>query len=237
MEFKLDDPNEQKKPTSHAEPALADDDGYYHAPVTSAPTAIEPEKKPIQIPKFIIVFIIVAILALVLSRMPFNKKKELDTIARMPMSDIEQELGITLSENPDFVKQLSIPNGDPTGFQVYTNSSKDFGVIYYNGKQYGICFSSSKYSLYGVEIGDSESHLFLSSQETQILPDGKEPGYSYTSYFYVIEDMMKKGSTADYVMGSDGSVLVLVVNDTSNRVVNIIYYYDSNRVLKDVDFF
>lgn len=50
----------------------------------------------------------------------------------------------------------------------------------------------------------------------------------------MIEDIAQSGSIADYFLGTDGSVLVLVINDTSNRIVNIIYYYDNERILEDI---
>ena len=50
----------------------------------------------------------------------------------------------------------------------------------------------------------------------------------------MLEEMRTHGSTADYFVGADGSVLVLVINDTSHRVVNIIYYYNGEHILKDI---
>lgn len=246
MELKLDnsqsEPNEnpssddfsmQKKDVSTS---INDDDGYYHAPVTPmTPLPAEPPKKQVHIPVFVFILLAFVFIAIILKFIPFNQKTKLDEIARMPQESIEEELGLTLTENPDFVTRLSIPNNEPDGFVTYTNKKEDFSVIYYNGKQYGISFSSPNYTLFGVKIGDSESHILSAadSEQTIFYEDGS-PAYEYSTYFNMIEDMSRGGSTADYFLGKDGSVLVLVINDTSSRVVNIIYYYDSERVMKDV---
>ncbi len=253
MELKLDD-NTEFQTTEDATPSLtgsrgfsvqnepaADEDGYYHIPEKPIPAVLPPEKKTFHIPRLVIILLVLALAALILSILPINKKKSLDEIVRMSRNEMEQELGITLTADPSAVKKLSIPNGESEGFEVYTNAKKDFGVIYYNGKQHGVCFDSTRYSLFGVTIGDSESHLFQEAANADStglqLNTSNEKPYSYSYYFNMMEDMSKGGSTADYVMGTDGSVLVLVVNDTSHRVVNVIYYYNSSRVMKDVDMF
>lgn len=214
----------------------SDDGGYYHAPVQpETPIITEVPKKQFHIPTFVIVLLICAVIAIVLKLIPFNQKTALNNIVRLPQASIESELGMTLEHNPDFVSRLSIPNNSPDGLDTYTNAKESFSVIYYNGKQFGISFSDSKYSLFGIKIGDSESHL-LSGQETRggtFLEDGV-PAYEYTEYFVMLDELAKGGSTAEYFLGKDGSVLVLVINDTSNRVVNIIYYYDSQRVMEDI---
>lgn len=254
MEFKLDNLNEQSRKNENNTSAVTenkafsvqqipetDEDGYYHVPERPLPTNLPQKKKTFHIPKLVIVLLIIALAALLLTTLPINKKLSLDDIAHMSKADIEQELDITLTADPEAVKNLSIPNGEPSGFEVYSTPKKDFGVIYYNGKQYGICFDSSRYTLFGVQIGDSESHLFQEAANADStglrLNTNSEKSYSYSTFFNVIEDMSKGGSTADYILGTDGSVLVLVINDTSHRVVNIIYYYDSVRVMKDIDFF
>ena len=106
---------------------------------------------------------------------------------------------------------------------------------YRNDYQGIICFDGKKYSAYGITIGDSESHLLTKAEETKVLAGEGSTGYKYTYYFSMLDDIGQRGSTAEYFLGVDGSVLVLVINDTSNRVVNIIYYYDSTRILQDID--
>lgn len=85
-------------------------------------------------PPFIIPAVVIILLALALTLIPWHKKSSLDSIYRSSAQDIQTSLGVTLSENPDFVSKLSIPNQDPTGFNVYTTGNEDFGVIYYNGE-------------------------------------------------------------------------------------------------------
>lgn len=217
----------------------SDDDGYYHAPVQpEIPIITEAPKKQVHIPVFVIILLICTAIVIVLKLIPFNQKTSLNTIIRLPQASIESELGITLEHNPNFVSRLSIPNNSPDGLDTYTNTKETFSVIYHNGKQFGISFSDPKYSLFGIKIGDSESHI-LNGQESKdgvFLEDGNF-AYEYTEYFVMLDELSKNGSTAEYFLGKDGSVLVLVINDTSNRVVNIIYYYDNQRVMEDISIF
>lgn len=241
MGFKLDgeEQEEVQEQASSATGSMADSDGYYHASQTSEQSnpvaAATASKKAIQIPKAIIILVIAVVVALVLTLIPWNKKTALDSYLTFTRPHLEETLGITLTENPEGAALLSIPNQDYTGFLVYSTPKKDMSVIYYDGRQAGICFDGSQYSLYGMKIGDAESHLLIQAEENNILAGDDSAGYKYTKYFCMLEDMEQKGSTAEYFLGVDGSVLVLVVNDTSNRVVNIIYYYNSTRILQDVE--
>lgn len=224
---------------SSATSDMETDNGYYHAPEPiHTSSTVAPAKRTVHIPPFIIPAVVIILLALALTLIPWHKKSSLDSIYRSSAQDIQTSLGVTLSENPDFVSKLSIPNQDPTGFNVYTTGNEDFGVIYYNGQQAGICFDSSKYALFGISVGDSESHLLTQAEATSTLSgdhsSDNSAGYHYTDYFSMLEEMRTHGSTADYFVGADGSVLVLVINDTSHRVVNIIYYYNGEHILKDI---
>lgn len=235
MEFQLDDNTTEQEPLQEQE-TLADDDGYYHAPVreTPLPSSI-PTKKQIHIPTFVFIIPIILIAIWATRFLPSGQKKSLNNVVHLPQANIETELGITLAQNPSFVSKLSIPNGKADGFQTYTTSKDDFSVIYYNGQQFGISFSSRNYSLYGVSIGDSEASVFKGIEHPYgvLLEDGN-PAYAFSEHFNMLEDMSRGNSTATYFIGTDKSVLVLVFNDTTNRVVNIIYYYDAERILEDV---
>ena len=237
MGFQLDD-DTTKPDDLQEQDSLADDDGYYHAPVreTPLPSSI-PTKKQIHIPTFIFIIPVILIILLAIRFIPWGEKKSLNNVVHLPQASIETELGITLEQNPSFVSMLSIPNNKTDGFQTYTTSKNDFSVIYYNGQQFGISFSSRKYSLFGISIYDSEPHIFNGVETVNgTLQENGVPVYEYYARFNMLEDMSHGHSTATYLLGTDGSVLVLVVNDTTARVVNIIYYYDSERILEDISF-
>ena len=239
MEFKLNEEAEEKTEETGTESG-ADADGYYHLPqsdntVTRVSADTNTKTKKVHIPGFVIVLVVAVVVALILTNIPWNRKTALEPYFRLPQAELEETLGVKMTENPEGPSYLSIPNRDHTGFQVYSGPKKDIGVIYYNGKQAGICFDGKKYSAYGITIGDSESHLLTKAEETKVLAGEGSTGYKYTYYFSKLDDIGQRGSTAEYFLGVDGSVLVLVINDTSNRVVNIIYYYDSTRILQDID--
>lgn len=238
MEFRLDG-NEQEE-TQQEKPDAAASDGYYHVPNKDmamekpAVTTISESTRQVHVPKFVIFIIAAAVIALILTLVPWNKKTALDSYLRMSQTELEQTLGVTFQENAAAVKYLSIPNGDTTGFQVYSTADEGLNVIYYNGRQQGISFTGRKYSVFGIKVGDSISHLLLSNGDEQIISGEDSAGYRYSQYFNMLEDLQKSGSTSEYFIGVDGSALILVVNDTSHRVVNIIYYYDTQRLLQGI---
>lgn len=242
MEFKLGDEEnststQQKQTTYPIDEVGNDGKYYYHAPQPT-PVVAPPQKKNVGIPKIVFFIPVIVIIAVVLSIIPWNRKTSLDAIAEAPQDQIESTLGISLTENPEYLTKLSIANGDSSGFRVCTTPQADFGVIYYNQIQYGICFNNSKYSLFGFKIGDPEYKIFNEENtDSHYLTVEEGNGYAYSQYINMIDDMSGGQSTAQYMIGEDGSLLVLVINNNTKRVVNIIYYYDYERVFEGVDVF
>lgn len=238
MGFKLDGNEKedfQDEQTDGTE-SMQDSDGYYHIPQANAVQThtAQIQKQEVSISKFVIFLIIAVVVALVLTIVPWNKKIALDSYLRLTMPELEQTLGVTFTENPEAVPYLSIPNGETDGFLVYSTSNKGLNVIYYNGRQLGISFDSKKYSVYGIKVGDSISHLLIQTGDSSVLGGEDGTGYAYKEYFNMLEDLTRSGSTSEYFVGVDDSVLILVVNDTTNRIVNIIYYYNTERLLQDI---
>lgn len=242
MEFNLSDSDDQDKDMDlelQKDPSDADEDGYYHAPVKPTPTVIDvPKKKQVHISPFLFVIPVIIVVIVVLRFLPISSTKSLNTLVRQPQKQIETELGLSLNQNPGFVTMLSVPNNNADGFETYTTDQEDFSVIYYEGKQFGISFSSRKYSLFGVKIDDAEYKILKDAEGASgTIQENGSPAYSYSNSFTMVEDMGNGKSTATYLLGTDGSVLVLVFNDVTNRLVNVIYYYDSERILQDITLF
>lgn len=243
MEFKLDG---EEKTTSSApkqtsypiDEVSKENKYYYHAPQPTPVVTPPPQKKSVGIPKIVFFIPIIVIVAVVLTLIPWNKKTSLDDLATVPQAEIESTLGIKLSDNPQYLTKLSVANGNRDGIRVETTPQADFGVIYYNQIQYGICFDNSKYSLFGFKIGDPEYKIFSEENtDAHHVTIGEGTGYKFTKWFVNVDDMNGGQSTANYLIGEDGSLLVLVVNNTSKRVVNIVYYYDYERNIEGMDFF
>ncbi|MBQ8982418.1 MAG: hypothetical protein IJ079_02425 [Lachnospiraceae bacterium] len=205
---------------------------------TSTYTTPTPVKKS-ALPGWIIPAIIVVIIAIAAGSILPKKfaKHEVSSLAKLPKESIEQALGITLTEDPDYIKTLGIPDGDTTGFTAYTTDGKDFASVYYNGQPYGISFTNNKYELYGIKIGDSESHLITSSMDTYVLGADSGIGYPYTQWLEFLRNESMQYSSEYFFYGSDGGILVLHSNNTSHRIVNIQYYPNRTRYIRGVETF
>ena len=86
---------------SSATSDMETDNGYYHAPEPiHTSSTVAPVKKAVHIPPFIIPAVVIILLALALTLIPWHKKSSLDSIYRSSAQDIQTSLGVTLSENP-----------------------------------------------------------------------------------------------------------------------------------------
>lgn len=197
--------------------------------------------KKSALPGWVIPAIIVVIIAIAAGTILPKKlaKHDISTIATLPKDTIAETLGITLEENPDFVRRIGVPGDDTDGFEAYTTPKTDFAVIYYNGQQYGIIFTSNRYSLFGVSMGDWETHIVDPAMENRLLvgDSSKSSGYPLLEVSQFIHSGLEDYSSQYYFYGTDGGLVVIDFNNTTSRAVRIQYYYDRTRYLKYVDSF
>lgn len=191
-----------------------------------------------SLPSWVIPTIIVAIIAVAAGIILPRKlaKHDISTIAKLPKDTIAETLDITLNENPDFVSKIGVPGNDTEGFEAYTTPNNDFAVIYYNGQQYGVIFTSNRYSLFGVNIGDWETHIVDPATENKLLvgDSSKHSGYPLIEVTQFIHSGVEDYSSQYYFYGTDGGLVVIDFNNTTSRAVRIQYYYDGTRYLKHV---
>ncbi len=130
---------------------------------------------------------------------------------------VEQSLGVTLSKDPDMVKEIfAYTEGQIT---VDGNSEIGVGIVYINGNQIGLHVNSKEYGIYGVKKGDT-----VVGVETNMT-------YEYEECFEVINDLMEGNSTSTYYYNRrNNDCLVVTSNDVSNRVVAITYFNNLSRV-------
>lgn len=243
MKLQLDQSSDSSQDSplhaSNFEQDFANEPPIIEEPIYTTSTTVPAKtKKQFHIPGFVIV-LAVLIIAGLMAKIFIPKLYEttdITNIAKAPKETMESELGISLNESESFVNSLGIPNKDTTGFQAFTDDGNNYGLIYYNNQQYGVAFNNKKYSIFGIKIGDSESNLIMNSEENSTLAADSGIGYSYSSYFELIQEGVQYSSDY-YFIGTDGSILVLKCNNNTHRVVCIEYYYDKTRILKDVDIF
>lgn len=194
-----------------------------------------------SLPGWVIPTIIVVIIAIAAGIILSKKlaKHDISTIATLPKDTIAETLNIKLNENPDFVSKIGVPGNDTEGFEAYTTSNNDFAVIYYNGQQYGVIFTSNRYSLFGINIGDWETHIVVPASDNKLLvgDSSKSSGYRINNVSQFVHTGVENYSTQYYFYGADGGLVVIDFNNTTSRAVRIQYYYDGTRYLKHVDSF
>ena len=133
--------------------------------------------------------------------------------------DIEKGLGVKLEDAPEKVKSIhQYSNGT-----ISVSSNGDISVIYINGVQKGVKIDNKKYSMFGIKINDDGNKL--QSKMT----------YDYTNYFEVLNDIYSGKSTTDYYYNKEkNDCFVIIINDTSGRVVSMTYYNDFETISQNL---
>lgn len=153
--------------------------------------------------------------------MDFVNPKVTDVTPYLNMTkpEIEETLDISFSSSPDMVKKIyGYTNGKIT---VDGNSDNSIGIVYIDGKQVGFHLDNRRYGMYGIEIGDS----FLNVED--------KITYEYERQYEVLTDIGQGASSATFYRNySKGDCLVVVVNDTSGRVVALTYFSDGKKAME-----
>lgn len=163
--------------------------------------------------KWIITIVIVVMLVKAFNNYVHPETTDISYLASKSKAEIESEMGYPFSKAPDMAKKIyAYTNGEVT---VDANSENGIAIVYIDGKQVGIHTDNRLYSMFGIKLGDGEM-----SVEDVIT-------FEYDKSFEVLNDMYGGSSTATffYNHGTD-ECLVVVINDTSNRVVALTYYKD-----------
>lgn len=134
----------------------------------------------------------------------------------MSKYELERTLGVSLSDKPNMVKKIyQFTDGKIT---VDGSEKNDIGIVYIDGKQSGLHTDNRIYSMYGVKIGDVA--LYLKDNIT----------YPYESVYEVLNDIGQGSSTATFYQNfTRNDCLVVVVNDTSGRVVALTYFSNGKK--------
>lgn len=166
--------------------------------------------------KWVILICIVVIAGDAIYNFIFPEVTDVTPYLKMDKSDIERNLGIALSDSPNMVKKIyAFTNGEIT---VDGNEENNIGIVYINGKQSGLHTDNRIYSMYGVNIGDAVISL------------GDKITYPYENVYEVLNDIGQGSSTATFYQNfTMNDCFVVVVNDTSGRVVALTYFSDAKK--------
>lgn len=151
----------------------------------------------------------------------FPEVTDLTPYLTMSKYDLERTLGVSLSDKPNMVKKIyEFTEGEIT---VDGSEKNDIGIVYIDGKQSGLHTDSRIYSMYGIKLGDAA--LYLEDNIT----------YPYERTYEVLNDIGQGSSTATFYQNyTRNDCLVVVINDTSGRVVALTYFSDGKKATEQL---
>ena len=139
-------------------------------------------------------------------------------VARMlPMSEskIEKELDTSFHEDNSLIGEVT--QFPESGMHVMTDGH--LNIVYENNVKVAVNTSSRKYKFYGIGINQPQ------------IENSKRMSYNYDGVFQRTEDTLSGISdTYYYYNRKKNDCLAITVNSTSNRVVNLTYYCDFERI-------
>lgn len=170
--------------------------------------------------KKLIKWIIIILLA-VIGVKAFNnfvnpETKDISYLAAKNKSEIQSELGCTFTPDAGIAKRVYVyTKGELT---ADSNSQEGISILYIDGEQVGIHTDNRIYSMFNIAIGDA------------IISVQSNTTFTYDDHFEVLDDLYGGSSTATFYYNStSGECLVVIANDTTNRVVALTYYKDGRR--------
>ena len=151
--------------------------------------------------------------------MTSSSGKDITDKLTMTEEELSKDMGVTFEENADKVRSIyQYSNGTVT-----VKSAEDLNIVYINGKQVGINTTSRKYRFYDIGINDP-------NQTVQ-----KKTSYKYENYTTVLSDVI--GGNSDvyiYYNTQNNDCLFLIISKNTNRVVNMTYYTDCDKVMENL---
>lgn len=137
-------------------------------------------------------------------------------------SVIASELKVSFQDDPESVRKI---HQYSKGI-VTVKSADEISIVYIDGRQAGVHVEGMDYTMFDVQVGDSEKHAY------------DNMSYPYDDFLSVIDDMAE-GKTTTYFYYSEkrNDCLALTVNDTTNRIVAMTYFRNYAKVTETLDKF
>ncbi|SNU07124.1 hypothetical protein SAMN06297422_11129 [Lachnospiraceae bacterium] len=170
----------------------------------------------------VIGFIVIPIIVLgVLLFKKFDPEKKTDVteIVRYDEDRISQELGLSFIKSDYYTPRVRVLPEEI----VFARADKGFAVVYINNKRAGIFFDGTKYTLYGLSVGDYCGDDF----------QGLEFKYDQ---FYMDEVKYHAGRKEYYYLyNTNTSECMIVTLDSKEKtVIELGYFYDYHQILRTV---
>ncbi len=171
--------------------------------------------------KWFIVIAIVVMLVEAFNNFVNPETEDIVYLANKTKAEMESTLGCSLSQNDTMASRIyAYTEGELT---LDWNSDEGFGIIYIDDKQAGIHTDNRLYSMYNIKIGDP------------VIGVKDDITFSYDENFEVLDDLYGGSSTATfYYNNTRKDCLVVIANDTTNRVVALSYYTDGKKATEQL---
>lgn len=146
--------------------------------------------------------------------------EDITALLKQDAGAISKSLGLTFTDNTEWVSQIhQYSNGTVT-----VKAAEDIGIVYIDGKQAGVHIRSKKYTIFGIQLGDGEKETY------------NHTTYPYDDFLAVLNDMAEGKTTTYYYYNlKQNDCVALTINDTTNRVVGITYFYDYQKITETLE--
>lgn len=215
-----DNPNGGKIDLDYEEPKVV-----YNA-VTAEAQALQKEGNPV-VSLIIKIVIALAVCGLIL----FVGKQIVSTVMpegiditnylKKDESTLQRELGETFTNNPEWASKVyEYSESDPTFV-----GSADLGVVYLDGHPIGVHIPSAKYTIFNAQVGDGEKHLYDNTT------------YPFDNFSSIVDTMFNSSTLYIYYSESRNDCIFILINNTTNRVESMTYYYNYKEVTEQLSSF
>ena len=109
---------------------------------------------------------------------------------------------------------------------IAVKGAEDIGVVYIDGRQIGVHIASKKYTIFGVQVGDGEKHMYDNTT------------YPFDSFISIVDTINGGRSTLYiYYNNSRNDCIFFKINSSTNRIESMTYYSDFRKVTEKLDTF
>lgn len=174
--------------------------------------------------KVLMMFIIVGVLIVVGKEVVSRVRPEGTDITGLLKSNEEtlsSKLKVTFKDKPEWEGRI---HQYSTG-KVTVKATDDIGIVYIDGKQAGVHIESKKYTMFGLQLGDGEKHVYDNTT------------FKFDNFHPVLDDMAKgKTTTYFYYNTAQNDCVAVTINESTNRVVGLTYFNNYKQIVSTLDF-
>lgn len=132
-----------------------------------------------------------------------------------PENVISRELGTTFHEDETLVEQIPVYTNE----KVTVKTDGDLNIVYINGQKVGFNTYSRKYAIYGISVNQQEIKV------------ARKITFNYDESTQSLQSLYgNKSNIYFYHNTTNNDCVVVMVNETSNRVVSVSYFNDFDKV-------